>query len=67
MSNGSTNINNLDITIYFVDQFKFNENYDGKNIESFENDIDKKALFQNYEKHNTSIINLVNRRSNNNS
>ena len=67
MSNGSTNINNLDITIYFVDQFKFNENYDGKNIESFENDIDKKALFQNYEKHNTSIINLVNQRSNNNS
>jgi len=66
MSNSSTNISNLDITIYFVDQFIFNNNYEGKNLESFENDRSKNDLFQNYKKHNINIMNLINRRNNNN-
>ena len=66
MSNSATNISNLYITNYFDDHFIFNNNYERKNLESFENDRSKNDLFQNYKKHNINIMNLINRRNNNN-
>ena len=50
------NIANLDITIYFVDSFKFN-NYDGKNIDAFE--IKRNNLFISYKNQNENIINSI--------
>ena len=50
-------IGDFDITIYFIDSFKF-DNYEGKNLDSFE--LTKNDLFQRYKNQNVIIIDLIN-------
>ena len=56
------NIGNFDITIFFMDSFKFN-NYEGRNYDNFEN---KHFMeFASYRNHNDKINNSVNSFHNN--
>lgn len=50
-------IGNYDLTIYFIDSYKFN-NYDGKNYDFFQEK--NKDLFQQYQNQNINIMNLIN-------